>query len=97
MSAQSRFLYAHQLSKGVWYNGIGRVVCPHDVKDAGFEVSENHQQAYDDYVKRTIEAHRRQQENMTPAERDEQQFEISAAFEPGTEVVDIFTNKRWKA
>ena len=95
MSKQSEFLYANSLSKGVWYNRIGRVIAPSDVEAANFTCSTEQRIAYNKELDETLSNYREQQANLTDEQKAERDFEMRAAFGEGETVVNILTGEKF--
>jgi len=80
---------------GVWRNDLGRPAIPSDVEKAGFEITDAHRKAYEDYLEETTRVYAEAQAKMTPEQEAEYLSELRAAFGPGEEIVDVITGKRY--
>lgn len=72
-------------------------VIPQDIAEAaGWAYQDEMNEARDRQSAAAIEQYIKAQANRTPDQIAEEEFEMRAAFGPGTEVVNIFTGKRTK-
>jgi len=83
----------HEKDGVLYWNESGNVVPPWTFKEAGYEVPEKHQKAYDEDVEKSITAYKKQQKNTPPSE--EVLAEMRAAFGPGETVVDVLSGKEY--
>lgn len=97
MSKQSTFFYTHSFVDNVWWiKWPTKPCCPDYVRMSGFKVTPEQVKAYDEYVRKAVQAYAIAQENMTPEEEAEHIAELRGAFGEGEEVVDIITGRRYR-